>query len=748
MKRIVVSVLFLSLALFTFAKSPIKGLPKECQVQRPMYSVLKNDRISIDGFAEKGFGQQTSEPMYGYWDVYSDRSDNPTYTSASASTQYSTLGFKEKVRIARIRKGFALVYSIPVDDSSVFPALPLAVDWKGWVPMSNLVYVSKTLINSEGVYIRALLKDDMEYTSPVVLTAKLFEGPLDRFKPIELPNKINSFFYVIKEEEGMHLLATDPDISDPESIYGWVADNNLLVWDNRTALEPNWDIADYDFFSKNGIGCNLLSADGRIIGLLPFNKTSKIAASDQDTYRMKGGLWRYPVLKSKPDSYFCAVSGRSGYLKEQSKKIPVNDSGYVSKTGGEINIMFVLDGSRLYEPFYPIIAERISLLNNVGGNSGSIKVGATIYHDVRNSEFMIESFPLSDPGDSGLFDFIDQGGQYGFRDNLSEAPLLAAIQATVDNADISPDAENVIVVVGGRGDSTDNLKPDDIAGSLAAKNISVYALQVQNNSATNAYRMFNYMMSDVIQANIEDQMNVPVQSSREKNDNEISTTTVFSAHGYDSTIYDMIVSVDNGIMSEDDFSELLELVFNRIGEASFSYSSFSSVYPEFFRLVGVKRSEQNHKFFKEVALFSNEEFDSLCSMFSRLNELYLSKNPNRSLFQDILLINMPTSYRLVNEKTVVPYDSQDKIKSALNSMGYRQVLSLIEGLSEITPYYSGHALKDIMSTKSVPEEEYEFILADLSRIYYRLLAIKNTPSIYRSIINGEPHYWVPVDDLR
>ena len=747
-KRLFVSIVLFSLCSLAIAKSPLKGLPKTCDVQKPFYAFLGNDQASLDNFAKDLYGQQSTRPFYGYWDVYSDRNDNPTYTAPAAKQKFTSLSFREKVRIATIRRGMALVYTVPEDSPESYPALPRNPEWKGWIPMSNLLYYDHALIDQNGVYIRALLKDDMEYAAHTVLTAKLYESPTDRFGPIDLPNKINSYFYVVKEEQGMYLLATHHQISNRENIYGWVAASSLIIWRGRSAIEPTWDITDYSYFAQNSVHCNLMSTNGRVLGSIKFSDESNVAMADQDVYRMKKGLWRFPVIEAAEDSYACAISGRSKFLKETSKKIPVTVEIEDNDESPNINILFVMDGSRLYEPFFPLVAERVALLGNTGGKAGKIKVGATIYHDSRNNEYMIEKIQLTDPSNQELYDFIDQGGEYGFRDNLSEAPLLSALKSNVESAECTADEENVIIVIGGRGDSSDGISPDDVREMLSDKNFSVYALQVQNNDGTNAYRMFNYLMSDIIQATIQSRLQVPVLSVRENEGEWESTVTTFSAHGYDSAVYDTEVSVNGGIMTEEEFSSLLDNVFNKIGEKASAYGSISSVYPEFFRNTEVKRLEKGHSFFKEVALFDEQEFDDLCVMFGKLNELYLTQNPDRNAFSQVLLAKKPSVFRIEKDNVLSPYDPHEKITRSFNSLGYRQILSLIEGLTETGPYYYGRTLKDLTSNKSVPKEEYDFILADLSRIYYRLLEIKNTPTIYRSIINGQPHYWVPVEDLR
>ncbi len=755
----ITAAIFLSCLLFPLTAKPtdIKGIPKDCKVHKPVFtSYLVNDEL-LNSFIAKGY--ESTEKTNQYWDVFSDRNHNVTYVTNSTATPFSELAFREKVRIARIRKGFALVYKEGAV-SSMFPQIPVDVEWKGWVPMANLVFTEKTRVNDFGVPFSALVNDDVDFDSRLKLNAELFYDPTGEAEKIDLPNSSNSIFYTIKSEGGMVLLATDMDISEASHIYGWMKRKDLLLWGTRIAMEPTWDIMDNEFFYRSEHICPIIGNNDETIGNVEFVQKKGGGVFTSEYHRIHSGAWRYPLINSNSAYSICAIPGQSPFLDSPSQRIPVIDVEDFSDESvflipdtqdAGLNIMFVMDGSRLYEPFFPILAERIALIGNRNGPS-NIKVGALIYHDSRSGEFMTELQELTRPDNADLYEFVDMGGQYGFKDNLSEAPLLAALDEVVDNAGFDPLAQNFIVLIGGRGDSSDSsLIPADIAGKLASSNIGVYALQVQNNSHTAAYRLFGYLLEDILRQSVEHKIEASV-SSRSETDSEYSFVSYYADNGSASEVFDCYQSINNGIMSEEDFTVILESILQRINssvDSSVDHSAnLSSMYPQFFRSGIVENRWNGREQFKPVALYSSTDFDRLLSMFSRLNEMYLVRNTNRDQFFSILIEYLPPFVKMEGANTYYPFrkENESGMITGLRKLGVYQLFSLIEGI-DTGNAFSGQPLKNILSVKDVTDEEYLFMLSDISRRFYRLLAIRNNPAMYSTYINNQSYFWIPCEDL-
>lgn len=737
-------------------KTELKGIPKECKVHKPMYSHDFLNQELLDAYVEKNY--EVSEKTNEYWVAYSDRSHNVTYVTNSTATPYSELGFKEKVRIARIRKGFALVYKTQ-DESAAFPQIPEDVEWKGWIPMQNLVFMDKAMVNDLGIPISVLVNDRMDFDSQLRLNAKLYFNPGMAAEPVVLPSCSNSIFYVCKTEADAVLLATDTDLTSPSHIYGWMKYEDLFMWTSRIALEPTWDGMDNDYLAKENHTSDLLGLNDERIGNVDFVQGQGGDKFMAEYHRLNFGAWRYPVMaRMAGGSTFCAFPGQSSFLDKPSQRIPVHANQNASDSfsfwdadarEAGINIMFVIDGSRLYEPFFPILAQRISLLDNESGLP-NINVGALIYHDARSGQYMTEMQELTAPSDATLFDFIDMGGTYGFKDNLSEAPLLAALDKAVNEAGFNSQAQNFVVLIGGRGDSSDSaLIPSDMARKLAMNNIGLFALQVQNNPQTTAYRLFGYLMEDIMRKSVEYKFDSPVSTLLETGE-EYSSISYFADSGSGAEAFDSFKSINSGLMSEEDFESHLESILQWINssvESSMDHSaSLASMYPQFFRGGYVDVTWNGREQFKSVALYSLTEFDRLISMFARLHEMHLAHSADRELFYSILVDYLPPFVKFGTY--YYPYDKKNvsDLDAGLKKMGLYQVFSLIEGVVDSSSY-AGPLMKDILSPKDVTDKEFMFLLSDFSRRYYRLLTIRNNPELYRTYINNQSYFWIPCDDL-
>ena len=102
------------------------------------------------------FGQRREPKDRRFWIVYSDRDDNPTYAMPDGATRYKSLTMNERLRIAQIKNGYALVYVEPQADIA-YPKISQYAECKGWVPMKNLLLWHSCPADDAGIYYKALL---------------------------------------------------------------------------------------------------------------------------------------------------------------------------------------------------------------------------------------------------------------------------------------------------------------------------------------------------------------------------------------------------------------------------------------------------------------------------------------------------------------------------------------------------------------------------------------------------------------
>ncbi len=182
---------------------------------------------------------------------------------------------------------------------------------------------------------------------------------------------------------------------------------------------------------------------------------------------------------------------------------------------------------------------------------------------------------------------------------------------------------------------------------------------------------------------------------------------------------------------------------------SASSAGGTSLFPHFFREVIAMNDFEGRPFFKKVAMYSTNELDSLIELFEQLCNLnFKDDEKSRDDFISIIVDNIPSSVkpRVIGPKfadTAYSFNSKDDIMR----VGYKRLLSSIEGLSGLVDRYEGPSIKEIQSKKSVSTEQFRQILSEIFNKYNRLLEIRNTPSIYATPLNGEQYYWVPLEDL-
>lgn len=724
MKRLLLLTSVILYSAFALAANnfPVKGIPKKTvEAYCPSFITIPMNTIQEAKFIAEGYGQNHAG---GYWDTYSDRSKNTTFTTSSCKEPYKTLGFKEKVRIAKIKNGTALVYSIPESDMN-FPEIPPQELCMGWIPMDNLIIPRYALNSPLGNEIKILLngrnKQDVE---------NIFFSMPDGNSEVISNEYPNSFFYLIKKNDGNCLISASRSI-DFDSIIGWIDESSIIEWKGRLAIEPTWEPVNIRYFKEKSIECDINSAigTGTHIGSIPYSLTA-VNSYEEYNYHMRANEWRFPVITVKANSINCAIPSTSHFLYDSMESIArdVVPQNY-SEVAGGVNIVFIIDGSRAMEPCFPIISEKLGKIPAIIGKP--TKIGVVIYHDSRNSEHMLESFPLADPGNMELFNFIDYGGNYGFKDNLSNAPICAAIRYSIDSFDLNYNDSNYIIVIGGNGDNSDTEDtPGTLAQDLKDRNISLFGIQVKSDPHSSSYRSFNYILEDIILhlkgGDAKDSVNM------RKTDGEYGIVSyIFSSDRGEA--FEKQISVESGLMDEDVFKFFLDGIIERIGTYAFNPDGLQLNRIDIFSLANCNKKYEGKDFFDESILYTKDQLEQTMNTYRTFSSLDPSSKACRAQLTGLL-----TKYLSSNKTLECP-------AKEYSAMGYMEALLLREGVSIDDDTFKGEAIKDIISEKVVSDNRLKNIIDNFKRTCNLLEKVYLTPSTYSSIINGEKYYWVPLD---
>jgi len=299
MKKIISILLILSEAgLVGYSQS----LPNKCEAFCPQ--VLNKSTIylsDIEKLSANNYGQRGTSTNK-YWDVYSDRCDNEVYkgSSISSGTTGKKLSFNQKLRIAKIENGFALVYIENKPGGVNYPQLSSDCNPVGWVPMDNLLLWTSCPTNDVGIYRKALIVRNIDQKRDQSFGHISYHPDVNNTSHvIEIKQSID-FHYIMKEVNGRCLLAKYNKLSGTtdQILEGWVSKESILLGNYRVFLEPNWNP---EVAKKLKGTFAYVYYDDKIAAAIPMGRINTITKDSSTKYRLEPDVMRFSLLEDKND---------------------------------------------------------------------------------------------------------------------------------------------------------------------------------------------------------------------------------------------------------------------------------------------------------------------------------------------------------------------------------------------------------------------------------------------------------------
>lgn len=798
---------FTTLLFITFSIFPLNinaanistPLPGKCIAFKPeaLYSSILYTDVAKNIANSKDYGQRSTSRSKEFWVVYSDRSNNTTYTAPGSTTPYKKLDFNEKVKIAQIDKGYALVYSEP-KEQGVFPNISSMAEWKGWIPMSHLLLWDTCTANRAGIYEKAMLCANIDEDLSDNQLGKLFKNP-ERSNEFEKLSISFRYYFVMKREGKKALLATQNTMNGDsyKVLYGWVHENSFVDWNQRSCLEPTWDIEDVEYFAKNGTKVNIYEdkACKKKASYITFAKKNS-DDFDPDMYRMDGSTLRYPILDdSKGSMWNCTTfssTGKSGAINAGTteKKSGLNIFKKNLDELSNIKIAIVIDGTKSMERFYPAVASAVREFTNFFQKTDDVKVGVVIYRDKQDGEYATEVFPMTDPANPSLAAFLNSGGKYGIKsspkDKSLEEALYFGIDKALDSFNFKPEESNMLFVIGDCGNSSDYpaITKETLTRKLIDKNVTLMGFQVRNDSSNQAFTIFNNNVTTLIKESLQGKFDklcqdggkkVIVKAQLKKNAYEFTNNAAslenslyVGTHKYvqsgimdldelinqlngsvttvKTTIEhakDVLVTGENGISGINSFSgnteisgpELdMEWLAQRVGKDVVKELQNSNTTVSFKGYTQKKDKASDREYYKSVIFISQQELNTLMQRLSPLYEVSQRKGDDRTPYATAMKALI---------QSMIPGITDEE----MNAMGVDEIMSIISGLNAHTRTTRGHTLPEIMSRQAVNPTEYQTIIGKFARQYRKLQAIQKRPYPFAPEFNGAKYYWIPTEDL-
>ena len=479
--------------------------------EKEAYSVLKAP-----------YGQdQIRDGRGSFWEVFSDRRDNPVYSAPDGRKVISTLDIGDKLRIAEINSGYALVYT---DSKNRFPEISSAAKSVGWVPLDKLLLWQKVLSDDIGISMKAVICADLDQKGKL----KTVDGRKRYFSPtgddgFSLQSDMH-FYYVFKREGDRVLLGRRDEINNDVDLYYWVNEGTYVPWNSRTCLEPTWELEDVEYFAARKYQWQIfttpdlkgLAPAGDVFTLEPRERTEK--RSDyfvrEYTYRkMPVTYLRYPILEgSTKTAFHCTTFGTIGDSKGTVKGMARTadaDHEKAARTLDErrkLNIVIVIDGTRSMRPYFDAVRDALNELNDYFVDT-KVNVGVMIYRDKDDREYATECFPEGSgfvrPDNPSLRKWLDAGGKYTLKsvskDNRES--LYNGIDKAIDRffpESVSKNS-NIMLVIGDCGDNGKfkQITRTSLGDKLAARDVTLMGFQVVNKD-NDDYNLFNNQITGLM----------------------------------------------------------------------------------------------------------------------------------------------------------------------------------------------------------------------------------------------------------
>ena len=787
MKRIIsfISLLFLSFNL-VFAQT-LPKLPSQCKVYLPkvLFKGVLSESETAKLASSSNYGQDKSEEpaVKKYWEVYSDRNNNKLYTSPDAAIECGELEFNEKIRIADIKGKYALVYSDPI---GTYPEITQHAKPKGWINMDNLLLWSSCPADEKGIYYKALICYNISTIDKTDLAG--YENPFREGASFELNTDLK-FYFIMKKVNGMVLLSSEYTLEGESSkvLYAWVPEGAYVPWNQRSCLEPTWEKEDVAYFSAKKIVADVCIDRDLKEALTSFDFIERAGGeSDRYFYRMRPDDLRYPILDGSTDvlyevSSFGSLGGKTTVTTGGARR--EDDSELVRKQKAldklsKLNLVIVIDGTKSMDKYFPAVKDAISKGSEFFSSQHyDMKVGVVIYRDYADGEAgLSEVYPMSKPDDSGLANFIYNGGKYGITSSSADRTHTEAVYYGIQEGlklFSDPNEFNIMLVVGDCGnDPLDKrIEQSSLVNSLSDMNVNFMGFQVRNNNIPD-WTLFNNQMVQIMRQTTQRRYDALVPGALKvrpklladgyEMQNDLDIAIFVGAHKYalngtelsaerltdlmiESISYcaksvqdqkDAIVSYDprrsmggtNDVV--DATAKFNKALVQKLMGDDFDLISTNTLIS--FRGWVKKTDETGRKLFKPVLFISDKEFQSLLERLAPVNAA--AKTNQREPYINAMKALI---------RSLVP----DITNEELDRQGIDQTMKLVAGLNEKSDALKDYTLLQISSRQAVPDDVYMSLVKGFSRKYSTLERIKKDQYKYTRNFNGITYYWIPIEQL-
>ena len=788
-------------------------LPKECTAFLPSVlskseTVTESDVLKLVN--SKDYGQKEKIQNPRHWDVFSDRSNNKLYKDPSTNNPLNkSLKFGQKVRIAKIENGFALVYS---EGAGVhYPLISGQAKVRGWVEMSHLLLWKSCPTDENGIHKKALILynlDDADVKDKGLGSCS--QDPDPDNEDVQQEELIPSFdfFYVMKTVEvkgkKRFLLARSHKLEGASDnlLLGWVGENSFIKWNQRSCLEPNWIARDVEYFKKNGIRAQIY-ADSTLSRKTQHYSFGIVNSGHKKAYqyRMQPNSLRYPILddpnyRKNRNKYKLTVFGRSsgeisGYAIDYNKNTEKKEEAL--KQMSQYNIIMVIDGTSSMKKYFEPMAKAIKDVNQYFKKEGNtyqkVRVGAVIYRDYLDGENAIEYQKLVDPRSPEIDDFLTNIGRNGYgaysspNDKTNHEALYLGLATALDTLKMGYSARNsnMVFVVGDCGNDPNDKKntEDELLTLCKGNNVQMFSFQVRykTGKGQEAFDDFNAQLKKLFKLNARNRYYERAEVKWKPTENGVTLQADDVKNYYASTV---LRGQKDEELSGEQLKELVKTSFVSFSDAVKRQIDRIIIPPSKIDEKQAKAQLEIDSIFlvEKMGLENYKRMKELNGVAGYTGYTAAKDNSGRDYWKPVIFISedelktliakLEPLFRVSNETSPSEQTRNDYVQAVAGiiasmtgqsydeicSMEAKEISRLIAGGNVQTDAtrgnYNGreYTLKEIRDRDACSDEDFQSILKTVYERCEELRTITQKKDFdFILTQNANKYYWLPLDDL-
>lgn len=325
------------------------------------------------------------------WIVFSDRSENLTYTTPGGSLIMKEIGFMQPFFVSDERNGYLKLvkYEPGIASGSKLKSKKSAESF-GWIPRSKMLLWQKSFTDEETGYpLKAItiIKSKNPVLNPGLYydgtdSAKVYHSP--SLENLKTKICLHEIIYVYKwsEDKKSVLVGSSSQVVTDEAgrnIYGWVPADAVSNWGHRLYINPvRQETYDQDDSIEAVVNRSLKTTLFSLDPVLPLNQPV-LRGLPVLSYNQDGEDF-VPTQVGIPADLF--NRSQNSVISIKGSRISFEDYLKIRHNASKVNIIYVVDGGSSARSYFSGLASTVQSFENLFdkySDNKQFRYGAVVY---------------------------------------------------------------------------------------------------------------------------------------------------------------------------------------------------------------------------------------------------------------------------------------------------------------------------------------------------------------------------------